>query len=123
MADLVKFKGVKEIIKAMQKTNFKLGILARHGLIKAGLFLQRQSQKIVPIETSTLKNSAGTRALGSGWMTAVVVFYTASYAVYVHERTELRHAPGKKAKFLEEPARRYMSIILRIISGEMENLK
>lgn len=35
---------------------------------------------------------------------SVVVGYTANYGVYVHERPA-RHAPGKQAKFLEQPAR------------------
>ncbi len=51
------------------------------------------------------------------------MFYTASYAVYVHERTELRHAPGKEAKFLEKPARIYKNQIQKIIAGEAEKLK
>lgn len=34
-----------------------------------------------------------------------VVGYTQSYAVYVHERLDVRHPNGGQAKFLEEPAR------------------
>lgn len=34
----------------------------------------------------------------------VIVGYTAEYAVYVHEDMEARHAPGKQAKFLHQPA-------------------
>lgn len=41
-------------------------------------------------ETSTAKYTVG---------------YSAPYAIYVHERTDLRHEPGKQAKFLEQPAR------------------
>ena len=39
---------------------------------------------------------------------SVIVGYTASYGVYVHETppSMVSHAPGKQWKFLEEPARR-----------------
>ncbi len=37
--------------------------------------------------------------------TVVVVGYSTSYAVYVHEDLTMRHKAGKTAKFLERPAR------------------
>jgi hypothetical protein len=129
MVNMVKVFGTDEIKKAMKKANKKLGHSARKGLIKGGLLLQRESQKVVPVEFGVLKNSAGTEAIGHGWYTDVVVFYTASYAVYVHEITyrgrgltsmkKVRHKPGKISKFLETPARRHKDRILRAIAGEM----
>ena len=97
MAHMVRVIGAKEIKRRLRKANVRLGGTFRKGLIKAGLFLQRESQKIVPVEFGVLKNSAGTKAIGKGWRTDVVVYYTASYAVYVHEITTSKHAPGKEA--------------------------
>ena len=122
MAQLVQIFGVQEVKDNLRKANYSLGASTRRGLIKAGLYLQRQSQKIVPVLTGNLKNSAGTKPIGHGWYTDVVVYYTAAYAVYVHERTELRHKPGKEAKFLEKPARIYRPQILAIIRGEAEKI-
>jgi len=119
MAHIIKFEGVEEIKMAMKETFLQLGISQERGLKRGGLYIQRKSQQVVPILTGTLKNSAGTRVLGSGWYADVVVFYTASYAVYVHERTDLQHAPDKQAKFLEGPARKHRYKMLLIISGEM----
>ena len=34
---------------------------------------------------------------------AVIVGYTQNYAVYVHEDLQATHAPGKQAKYLEQP--------------------
>jgi len=120
MAQVVKVIGAKRIMARLKRAHVKMGDQARRGLIKAGLFLLRESKKIVPIETSNLKNSGQTKALGWGWNSSVVVYYTASYAVYVHERTELKHKKGKSAKFLEKPARMYQIRIVRIIAGEVE---
>jgi hypothetical protein len=115
---MIKVIGVEEIQRKLREANVTLGSEIQRGLTKAGLFLQRESQKVVPVEFGILKNSAGTRVIGSGWYTDVVVFYAASYAVYVHERTELKHKKGKMAKFLETPARENKEKILKIIAGE-----
>lgn len=116
MANMIKVIGVDQILRKMKKENLDLGWRFALGLKEAGLFLQRQSQKVVPVEFGNLKNSAGTKVLGYGFFTDVVVYYTASYAVYVHERTELKHKKGKQAKFLESPAKIYRIRILNIIA-------
>lgn len=45
----------------------------------------------------------------------VVIGYTQSYALMVHENTEAHHKPGKQAKYLEEPARRLRSELARVV--------
>jgi hypothetical protein len=115
---MVKVVGVEEIKKKLREASVTMGFKIQRGQIKAGLFLQRESQKVVPIEFGVLMNSAGTKAIGASWFTDVIVYYTASYAVYVHERTELKHKKGKMAKFLETPMRENRDKILRIIAGE-----
>lgn len=50
----------------------------------------------------------------------VIVGFTQNYAIYVHERTELRHKPGKQAKFLETPARTMQGELFRIVKTVYE---
>lgn len=88
-----KFKIVRKIAKGH-------GRGCEVGIKRAALFVQRESQKIVPIDTGHLRGSAGTRSEGSGWDTKAWVFYTANYAIYVHENLTAAHAPGKQAKYL-----------------------
>lgn len=45
----------------------------------------------------------------------VVVGYSQSYGLMVHENTEAHHAPGKQAKYLEEPARRLRKELASIV--------
>lgn len=90
-------KNVEAAIKAHTKATAK-GV--RIGLYRAGLFLQRESQKVVPVDTGALKGSATTRAEGEGLDTAVIVGYGTDYGLYVHENLDARHKPGKYAKFL-----------------------
>jgi len=113
MLNVVGVAGVRRAMRMSAGTR----IAVERGLKRAGLFVQRESQKIVPVDTGALKNSAGTSSTGFGWNTTVAVFYTQSYAIYVHERTELRHKPGKRAKFLESVVREQRARILAIIAG------
>ena len=116
MAIVSYVQGVDEVLKNMKLAKALVGKNIEVGLKRAGLFLQRQSQKVVPIDKNVLKPSADTRSKYKGVATVVSVVYTTSYAIYVHERTELKHAPGKQAKFLEEPARTNQKRILEIIA-------
>jgi len=147
MAELTKVVGKEEIAKALRAANVTMGSAVRRGLKRAGLYLQRKSQEIVPVHKGNLKASAGTRATGTGWNTDVVVFYTAAYAVYVHERTDVAHGKefnikhadeiasahtpaqrkvwfnrgeNQQAKFLETPARTEKPMLLKIITGEAQ---
>ena len=113
-----------------------MGVGCNRGLKKAGLLLQRESQKVVPVDLGVLKASAFTRETGAGFATVVYVGYTAAYAIYVHELVgmKLKGQPrggghkGKywdpqgrgQAKFLEEPARRLAPELRKII---LENMK
>lgn len=106
--------GIKGLQRAFKVTGKRHAKGLEIGLKRAGLFLQRESQKIVPVEFGVLKNSAFTRAEGSGFGTVVRVGYEASYAIFVHENLEAAHKPGKQAKFLEHP--------LREKRGEMANI-
>jgi hypothetical protein len=76
------------------KTEQEIATRLGRGLSAAGLYLQRESQKIVPVQTGNLKNSAFTRRFGLGVKIDVIVGYTAVYAAFVHE--DLTKAHGKE---------------------------
>lgn len=114
----IKVTGLKKIKAKLRFTNIKMASDFRRGLGKAAFFLQRKSQEIVPVELGNLKNSAGMKLIGSGWGSDAIVYYTAHYAVYVHEIKKARHKAGKEYKFLEKPARIYRDRILKIIGNE-----
>ena len=104
--------GVKKKLKRKEK-QYARGFEV--GMLKAGLFVQRESQLIVPVLTGNLKGSAGTAKKGTGFKVEVTIFYTAAYALWVHELTHLRHKPGKQAKFLSSVLVTKKDQIFRII--------
>jgi hypothetical protein len=116
MSSVVKMKGVLRMIKNAQR---EMPLRLIRGVKKAGLFLQRKSQQVVPVDTGNLRNTAFTREATAFNVIVVTVGYTAAYAIYVHENLDAQHAAGKTAKFLEGPAREYRADMVHIIQEEL----
>lgn len=113
-----KIHGLNEVVSNINK-HVQTTLKKRDRALKrTGLLLQRYSQQVVPIDTSVLKNSAFTRLISPN---LVRVGYTASYAVFVHERLDLRHEKGKQAKFLEEPARLRRTELLTMFKNSLQS--
>lgn len=126
MAKLANMTGMSNVLRNLKKADVKIGKGLEVGLKRGGLFLQRESMKIVPVDLDNLRPSADTRNIGGkGFDTDIVVHYGAgaNYAPYVHEDLEARHKPGKTAKFLEKPAREKRKDILNIINEEAGSIK
>lgn len=119
MANIVLVQGVQAIIRNRMRVQKNMLAAKRRGLLKACLFLQRESQKIVPVRYGILRNSAFSRVEGEGAKMTGVVGYTAHYAIYVHENLNARHAPGKTAKYLSGPMRVHAETLRKIIEGEL----
>lgn len=131
--------------KLTKQATKHIGGLQR-GLMRAGLALQRESMKIVPVMTGNLRASAFTRPTGSGTKFEVQVGYTAKYALYVHEDLEAAHGsvfnakhaeriakakgrdkkiwfnrgPDQQAKFLEKPFREQRKRLAEIVEMEIQ---
>lgn len=114
-------QGSKEIAAALKKHQKGLTKGMEIGLFRAGTFLQRLSQKLVPVDDNVLKPSANTR-----WAEPmmpgkpeVVVSYSTDYAVYVHEDLNAKHKIGQ-AKYLETPYRVYKDVMVGIVRDAMK---
>lgn len=121
MASLFRVTGLKEVKKNLatyQKHQLKE---TEKRAVYCGLKLQRESQKIVPIDLSPLKSSAETGKLPTkNKRFDIAVFYDKYYAAYVHEDLNARHKPGKVAKYLEGPLRRLRPTFLKILAGKIK---
>jgi hypothetical protein len=120
MAKMFEFYGTEAFLKNFKIVTEKQRKAALRGLYKGGLLLQRESQKVVPVDTGNLKNSAFTRKVEDSAIPEVQVGYTAAYGIYVHENEEAKHAEGKMAKFLETPMRVHRKEIRSVIADEIK---
>ncbi len=123
-------EGLRQSLLLLRFAGKKIADGVEVGIIKAALLLQRESQRLVPVETGNLKASAFTSVEGTGFSTKATVGFTAAYALYVHEAVGMvlkgvrrpsglgkywDPQPPAQAKFLEEPSRRMAPQMLRII--------
>lgn len=90
---------------------------AVHGLTVAAEHLLGEAVAVVPLEEGTLARS-GKATVDEDALTAAVSFNTV-YAVRQHEELTSRHAPGRQAKYLEEPTLREASTIKAILAQQI----
>lgn len=84
--------------------------------LKLGMeHLLAEANKEVPIEEATLERSG--RASVDGLKGAVS--YDTPYAVEQHEDMTLKHDPGRKAKYLEQPMHREGPTIMELVAAEI----
>lgn len=128
--------GIQIVLGNLKASQANVAAGVQKGLLLAGLRLQRESQRKVPVDFGPLKASAYTRQKGTGVNTEVFVGYTASYALHVHEQVAMklkglpRKAPSKgrywdpqgraQAKFLEEPARTLLPVLTDIVKKSIK---
>ena len=119
----LKIHGVKELRRNVKMLRSKVAPRAyRRAMIKMLVEVEGESMRRNPVDTGFLRGSAG------GNSTVIeanergakgVVFYTANYAVYVHERTELRHINGE-AKFLQNAIASKMRFLKNTVAGSLK---
>lgn len=105
-----KVTGLERVVNNLNKHAKKIEKDTLDGLFIAGLKVQRDAQKLVPVDTGNLKGSAYT----TKGDTTVTIGFTANYAIFVHENMEAHHKVGQ-AKFLEVALRNNQDEILRIL--------
>ena len=92
-------KSVQEVVTNIRRRENAFARAVSVGLKMAGIYIQRESQKIVPVDTGNLRAGAFTRAEGSGFGTRVTVGYVAEYAMFVHEDLTKAHGAEYNAKY------------------------
>jgi hypothetical protein len=86
MADMSNLVGLDEVITNLEK-QFKMHEQGcERGLVRAGLLIQRDAQKRVPVEYGELKRHIGSNKVsGNGFFTIVRIDSLALYSLWVHE--------------------------------------
>lgn len=95
-------KGMKALVKRIERLSNVMVKRAEENLIDAGQFLQTESQKICPVQTGVLHASAFTRKAGKNH---IIVGYLALYAAYVHENPNAAHGRAFNIKHAVEISR------------------
>lgn len=90
---------------------------AVRGLLIAGEHLLGEARDLVPLEEGTLERS-GEVIVDPDKLTVAVVFDT-PYAIRQHEEMAYRHAPGRQAKYLEQPANSERDVMEALVAAQI----
>jgi len=117
----MKFVGVEKVVRNLNKEISKIEGRCLSGLVSAGLMIRGESQKLTPVVTGNLRNSAyvvSSRAVEAApkngdssvvgkqqecrrsYIPMVIVGYAASYAIFVHENPRAGKTGGMSPKGL-----------------------
>jgi hypothetical protein len=76
-----------------------------------------KANELVPLEEGTLERS-GTVSVDAANLNGTISYDT-PYAVRQHEELTWRHAPGRQAKFLEQPVNTEAPVVLDLIAAQI----
>lgn len=114
MARRTAISGIDIVLSNLNRSVAGIKNRSRQGLQAAAFVVLGASKVLTPIVTGNLRGDTETKPFGTADNPAVEIRYNATYAVFVHERTELHHPVGQ-AKFLETALKQNEKKILEII--------
>lgn len=92
-------KGLKEVYKNLELAEEEIIAAALKGQKVLAQNILGESQKLVPVDTGTLKRSGNIKTEGN----ITTISYNTPYALKQHEDASLNHPKGGEAKYLERP--------------------
>lgn len=93
---------------------------AAQGLYLGAEYVLGEAVEEVPLDEATLARS-GVASVDEEKLEAAVSFDT-PYAEKQHEDMTLQHAPGRKAKYLEDPLNRSGDVVLALIAKKIRQV-
>lgn len=102
----LELKGTKEMRKALRRLGDRAEFAMKRALTTEAEKVMAKAKRLTPVDTGALRASGHVQppVVRPGTIEVTLGFGgpSASYAVFVHERTELNHTVGQ-AKYLEQP--------------------
>lgn len=116
---MIKIRGKKNVLKNLNRAITKIEGNTAKGMLAAGLFIEGESNEIVPHDLGGLIGSSFTSAGKIGKRFVVRIGYFIGYAPIVHEMPESNNfsKPGTGPKFLWKAVTRNTQKILKIIQA------
>ncbi len=117
MARQVAISGFDNVLRNLNKEVMSIKGRSRAGMHEVALTIKNTALPLTPHDTGNLRGSWFSNVIQQGDNIGVEVGFGegATYAVFVHERTELHHDPPTQSKFLEEALKRNEKKILQIL--------
>ncbi|GGZ51810.1 hypothetical protein [Streptomyces rubiginosohelvolus] len=90
---------------------------AARGAFLAAEYVLGETQAVVPLDEAALSRS-GIASVDEAALTSAVSYDT-PYAVRQHEELDFQHAPGRQAKYVEQPLNEARQQVAAIVAAEL----
>ncbi len=116
------------MVKVITDVINKFGEVTPAAIVDAAGPIMERSQELVPVFTGKLKRSAflvedtESRSGVVRVLMGYARFGRPHYAAFVHERTDIGHAKGKQAKFLETAVNEKLHIFTSRLIANMKSI-
>lgn len=123
----IELMGAPELARTLATAGLQGVRALKQALNEEGQIAFRNSQRLVPVDTGTLRRSGIlllAREKGSS-MIEVVMGYggaASAYALKQHENLSYRHKEGQQAKYLEEPVKARQEKLSQNIQRRMQRI-
>lgn len=118
--------GAPELAKILATAGARAIPALKQALNEEGQIAFRDSQRLVPVDTGTLRRSGILEpAKEKGTSIEVVMGYggaASAYALKQHENLSYRHKEGKQAKYLEQPVMQRQAKLSQNIQKRMQRI-
>ena len=122
MAKKIPLKGFDKVVRNLRREVKKIEGRTMKGLIRSAIVIRRDMDKtppLIPVDEGNLRASWTTNPFFIGSNPAILMMFTAEYAVWVHENEGATFKrPNAGAKFFEASLKRNAGRVLGIIQQE-----
>jgi hypothetical protein len=121
MPIIMHLDGSSQVLAHVEKMKRAAPHMAQIAIAEALQPVWDESQRLVPVDTSALKQS-GVFNRGGDVIEMSYGNYATPYAWIVHERMDVHHDPPTQAKFLEQPFRAALPTLTATIARRMKEM-
>lgn len=113
-------KGAVALKQRMKQVSHETKLKWERACRAAARHVQEVSINLTPMDTGVLRSSCGMTRISAGWYAHFQIYYSAGYAIYVHEMVDNYHPIGE-AEFLKKAVLRSETEVMNIMHNYMSN--
>ena len=118
----MKITGTDRVVRNFARYASRMSSAMDAAVLQSAETVMTESKELCPVATGALRDSAVAASDVSDDVINAAVGYTASYALYVHERLDVTHVNGE-AKFLEKALKSYETRYLPALKGSADQVR
>lgn len=119
----INWEGLPEILAALERAEEEIWKAADRAMNENAEDLLGRSIEDAPVDEGTLKGSGSVRDASTDDEIVKIVGFNTPYAATQHERTDLNHPKGGKAKYMEDNLKKQAKAYHRNVADRIKEAR